>query len=83
MVERPEEWKWSSYRTTAGREKQHSCLATDWVLGQFSTKRGRPKKNTGNLSDGDRQRTDLDRREGAGYGSRIKTSRTSFAGMTG
>jgi len=44
MVERPEEWKWSSYRTTAGREKQHSCLTTDWVLGQFSTKRGKAEK---------------------------------------
>jgi len=44
MVERAEEWKWSSYRTTAGREKQHPCLTTDWVLGQFNAKRGKAEK---------------------------------------
>jgi putative transposase len=38
MVERPEHWKWSSYRATAGKEKPSSGLTTDWVLGQFSTK---------------------------------------------
>ena len=36
----PEEWKWSSYRSTAGLEKPHPCLTIDWILGQFSTKRG-------------------------------------------
>ncbi len=44
MVERPEEWKWSSYRPTAGREKAHSCLTADWVLGQFGAKRGEAAK---------------------------------------
>jgi putative transposase len=39
MVERPEAWKWSSYRATAGRESPAPCLTTDWVLGQFSRKR--------------------------------------------
>ena len=29
MVESPEQWKWSSYRGTAGKEKPHSCLTTD------------------------------------------------------
>jgi putative transposase len=31
----PERWGWSSYRATAGVEKAHPCLTTDWVLGQF------------------------------------------------
>jgi putative transposase len=39
MVERPEVWKWSSYRATSGRESPALCLTTDWVLGQFSRKR--------------------------------------------
>jgi len=36
MVEKPEAWKWSSYRATAGRESSHPCLTVDWMLGQFS-----------------------------------------------
>ncbi len=39
MVERPEAWKWSSYRATVGKESPAPCLTTDWVLGQFSRKR--------------------------------------------
>lgn len=39
MVERPEAWKWSSYRATVGREAPSPCLTTDWVLGQFGRKR--------------------------------------------
>ena len=38
MVEKPEDWKWSSYPATAGRSKPHPCLTTDWILGQFSGK---------------------------------------------
>ena len=41
MIERPEDWKWSSYLATAGKTKSHPCLTTDWVLGQFSRKRGK------------------------------------------
>jgi len=41
MVAMPEEHAWSSYRSTAGRAKSHSCLTTDWVLGQFSGKRAK------------------------------------------
>jgi len=36
MVERPDEWKWSSYSPTAGLEKSHPCLERDWILGQFA-----------------------------------------------
>jgi len=36
-VERPEMWKWSSYQANGGKEKPHSCLITEWILGQFGT----------------------------------------------
>jgi len=39
MVEAPEEWRWGSYRATAGSEAGHPCLTTAWVLGQFGGKR--------------------------------------------
>jgi len=35
MVEKPEEWKWSSYLATAGKEKPQSFLTTDWILAHF------------------------------------------------
>lgn len=44
MVERPEDWKWSSYLATAGKTKPYPCLTTDWVLGQFSGKRGKAEQ---------------------------------------
>ena len=39
MAKNPQQWKWSSYRATAGKEKSHSSLTTHWVLGQFSEKK--------------------------------------------
>ena len=39
VVHRPEEYKWSSYRSTAGMEKPHQCLARKWMLGQFAERR--------------------------------------------
>jgi putative transposase len=39
MVERPEQWKWSSYRGTAGYSKDVYCLTTDWILAQFGNER--------------------------------------------
>jgi len=44
LIERPEDWKWSGYLATAGKAKPHSCLTTDWVLGQFSRKRGKAEQ---------------------------------------
>ena len=44
MVERPEQWKWSSYRATAGKGRPSPSLTTDWVLGQFSGKRAKAEK---------------------------------------
>ena len=44
VVERPQDWQWSSYRSTAGRGKCHPSLTTDWILGQLSGKRARAEK---------------------------------------
>ncbi len=44
MAEKPEDWKWSSYLATAGKTKPHPCLTIDWVLGQFSRKRGKAEQ---------------------------------------
>jgi putative transposase len=44
MVEKPEAYPWSSYLATAGRAKPHPSLTTDWVLGQFSGKRGKARQ---------------------------------------
>jgi hypothetical protein len=41
MVEKTEDYSWSSYLATAGKAKPHPCLTTDWILGQFSGKRGK------------------------------------------
>ena len=38
LVPEAEDWKWSSYRATAGKSKPHPCLTIAWVLGQL----GRP-----------------------------------------
>src|SRR5512139_2076393 len=44
MVETPEDYPWSSYLATAGKTTPHSCLTTDWVVGQFSGKRGKAEQ---------------------------------------
>src|SRR5512138_2766677 len=44
MLERPEDWPWSSYLATGVKTRPHPCLTTDWVLGQFSAKRGRAEQ---------------------------------------
>jgi REP element-mobilizing transposase RayT len=44
MVEKPEDWAWSSYGATAGKEPPHSCLTKDWILGQFSRTRATAEK---------------------------------------
>jgi len=38
-VEKPEMWKWSSYKATGGIEKPYPCLTTDWILNQFGPTR--------------------------------------------
>ena len=36
IVKRPDDWVWSSYNATVGKEKGVPCLTRDWILGQFS-----------------------------------------------
>lgn len=38
-VQRPEQWQWSSYRGTAGKEAPPPGLTTDWILGQLGPRR--------------------------------------------
>ena len=45
MVQSPEEWGWSSYRGTAGLEKPHPSLTTDWILKQFDKQRESARKS--------------------------------------
>jgi len=37
MVEKLEDWRWSSYMACAGYEKGLDCLATNWILSQFGS----------------------------------------------
>jgi hypothetical protein len=37
MVRSSKDWKWSSYRATAGLESLAPFLTTDWILSQFSS----------------------------------------------
>lgn len=39
-VQKPQDWRWSSYRGTAGMETAHKCLTTDWLLAQFGSRKG-------------------------------------------
>ncbi len=44
MVEKPEEWKWSSYGATAGLIKAPSYLTVDWLVGLFSRNKSEAQK---------------------------------------
>jgi putative transposase len=39
IVDKPGDWKWSSFRATSGFEKAPTYLTTDWVLGTLSEQR--------------------------------------------
>ena len=41
VVKRPEQWAWSSYRAMTGEADHPAWLHTDWVLGQFGSRRSR------------------------------------------
>lgn len=36
IVRHAKDWRWSSYRATAGYDKSNACLTTDWILAEFS-----------------------------------------------
>jgi len=44
IVRWPEQWRWSSYKGTAGYAKGISCLMRDWILLQFGDGRGDAEK---------------------------------------
>lgn len=44
MVEKPEEWKWSSYGATAGLKTVPNYLTADWILGLFSNNKAEAQK---------------------------------------
>ena len=41
IVRQPRQWRWSSYKDTAGYAKGISCLTKDWILLQFANERGK------------------------------------------
>jgi len=44
-VESPGDWKWSSYRATAGMLRAVPCLTVDWILGQFGSDKKRATRS--------------------------------------
>lgn len=44
MVAKPEEWKWSSYRYTAGFIKAPGYLTTDWIISLFGNNKTEAQK---------------------------------------
>lgn len=44
MAESPEEYAWSSYRATVGKEKGPDFLTTDWLLARFGERRRKAQK---------------------------------------
>lgn len=44
MTSKLEEWKWSSYRYTAGIKKAPGYLTTDWLIGHFSKNKAEAQK---------------------------------------
>jgi REP element-mobilizing transposase RayT len=38
-VKKAEDWRWSSYRATAGINKEPEYLTTDWILGLFNNRK--------------------------------------------
>jgi len=51
MVSKPEEWEWSSYKSTAYSGKIPEYLTVDWVLGQFAEKKNVARQRYRNFVD--------------------------------
>jgi hypothetical protein len=45
--DRADQWKWSSFRATAGLARVPVFLTTDWILSQFGNRRGRSQARYG------------------------------------
>ena len=44
LIRHPRDWRWSSYRATAGEEEGPKFLTVDWILSQFHRDRDRAVK---------------------------------------
>ncbi|MBI1811894.1 MAG: transposase [Nitrospirae bacterium] len=44
ITKKPEQWEWSSYLATIGKTKTPAYLTTDWILGQFGSKRSKAER---------------------------------------
>lgn len=44
LLERPEQWKWSSYRGTSGIKSPSEYLTIDWILAHFSNDKSSAQK---------------------------------------
>lgn len=44
MVHSAQEWRWSSYRATAGFEESTPCLTTDWILAGFADSKNKAQE---------------------------------------
>ncbi|MFH1404570.1 MAG: transposase [Patescibacteria group bacterium] len=44
LAKHPREWKWSSYKATAGDSKKESWLSINWILSYFSKKKDYAQK---------------------------------------
>jgi len=48
-VKQPGQWKWSSYRATAGTAAAHRCLTVEEILSQLGQRKARGKRSTEHL----------------------------------
>ena len=64
-VEQPEAWQWSSYAATGGHRRSPEFLTTDWILGVFSSERGKAQKRYRQfVEEGSKQRLPWNRLRG-------------------
>jgi REP element-mobilizing transposase RayT len=45
MVRSAKDWRWSSYRATAGMTEKPTCLTTDWILGCFAMQKSKAQES--------------------------------------
>lgn len=68
LVERAGDWKWSSYRSTAGMSDVPEWLAVDWTLSQFARRRSRARSAFRRfVAEAKGSGKDIEAREKSGY----------------
>jgi predicted DNA-binding transcriptional regulator len=64
-VEQPVAWQWSSYAATGGHRRSPDFLTRDWILGVFSSERGKAQKRYRQfVKEGSKQRSPWNRLRG-------------------